>query len=138
MKQALVNDRLTSAARDAPLTATCPDCGGIVKLRSRQGTYFWRHVELPLEGCPPSSHRRTTKGEGDATANHRRPWVRRVGDLVIELHPGEPHLRLRSLSAENTGGPAGLTIAPGEARSLAAALLDAAAELAASETAHHR
>jgi len=137
MKQALVNERLTPAARDAPLRAMCPDCGGIVKLRSRQGTYFWRHVELPLEGCPPSSPRRTTKGEGDATANDGQLWMRQVGDLVIELHPGEPHLRLRSLSAEKTGDPAELTIAPAEARSLAAALLDAAAELAAGETARH-
>ncbi|UCC63565.1 MAG: hypothetical protein JSV36_00460 [Anaerolineae bacterium] len=45
MRLALVNERLTSAARDAPLTAMCSDCGGIVKLRNRQGTYFWQHVE---------------------------------------------------------------------------------------------
>ena len=73
MRQALVNDRLTSAARDAPLMAMCPDCGGSVKLRNRQGTYFWRHVELPRWGCPPSNPKPIVKGEGNATANDRQP-----------------------------------------------------------------
>jgi hypothetical protein len=55
MRLALVNDQLTSAAQDAPPTAVCPECGGAVKLRRRQGIYFWRHVELPRWGCPPSN-----------------------------------------------------------------------------------
>ena len=54
MKHALVNDQLTPATPDAPAMATCLNCGGLVKLRNRQGTYFWRHVELPCGGCNPS------------------------------------------------------------------------------------
>ena len=54
MKHALVDDQLTPATPDAPVMATCPGCGGQVKLRQRQGTYFWRHVELPREGCRPT------------------------------------------------------------------------------------
>lgn len=53
MKQALVNGQLTLATPDAPMVATCPGCGVQVKLRNRQGTYFWRHVELPRGGCNP-------------------------------------------------------------------------------------
>jgi hypothetical protein len=51
MKHALVNGQLTPATLDAPVMATCPGCGAQVKLRNRQGTYFWRHVELPRNGC---------------------------------------------------------------------------------------
>ena len=55
VKHALVNGQLTSAIPDAPATATCPGCGDQVKLRQRQGTYFWRHVELPFGGCHPAN-----------------------------------------------------------------------------------
>jgi len=55
VKHALVNGQLILATPDAPAMATCPNCGGPVKLRNRQGTCFWRHVQLPRGGCHPSS-----------------------------------------------------------------------------------
>jgi len=61
MKLALVNGQLTPATAYAPAMATCPGCGGQVKLRNRQGTYFWRHVELPLSGCHPSTTEQIAK-----------------------------------------------------------------------------
>lgn len=54
LKHALVNGQLTPATSDAPAMATCRGCGGQVKLRNRQGTYTWRHVELPRGGCRPA------------------------------------------------------------------------------------
>jgi hypothetical protein len=53
MKRALVNGELVPATVEAPARATCPDCGGVVELRSRQGTYFWRHVQLIRGDCSP-------------------------------------------------------------------------------------
>jgi hypothetical protein len=114
MKHALVNGQLTPATSDTRAMATCPACGGQVKLRNRQGTDFWRHVELPRGGCPPSQSNR---------------WTRQVGDFVVELHFDEPegrHLKLRSLSAEEER--AGLVIGLGEVRPLAGALLEAMSE----------
>ena len=125
MKHALVNGKLTPATPDAPAMATCPNCGGQVKLRRRRGTCFWRHVELPREGCRPPNP------ESVVTGDDRKRWTRRVGDLLIELHldaPGGHHLKLRSLSAEKADGSSGLVIGLGEVRPVAAALLDAVAE----------
>lgn len=126
MKHALVNGQLVPATSNAPQTATCPHCGSPVKLRNRQGTHFWRHVQLPLSGCPlPSSE---SVGTGD---DHDR-WMRQVGDWIIELHLDPPdgcHLKLRRLSAEGADEPSELTLSPEEVRPLAEALLDAAAEL---------
>jgi len=125
MKHALVNGQLTPATPDAPAMATCPNCGGLVKLRKRRETYFWRHVELPRDGCRPPSP------EPVVTGDDRKRWTRRVGDLIIELHLDaldEHHLKLHSLSAEEAGGSSGLVIGLGEVRPLAEALLDAAAE----------
>jgi hypothetical protein len=100
MKHALVDGQLTPATSDAPVMATCPACGGQVKLRSRQGTFFWRHVELPLSGCQPVN-------TGSAVAgDESKHWTRRVGDFVIELHLDESEgyrLELRSLSEEEGG-----------------------------------
>ena len=127
MKQALVKNQLTPAAPGAPPAATCPDCGRSVKLRHRLGTYFWRHAELPRAGCPPSNPELVTSGDDDRDR-------RQVGGLVIDLHPGAPegpHLKLRSRSADQPQ----LTIPLKEVRSLAAALLEAAEELAAAGTA---
>jgi hypothetical protein len=36
---------------DTPAAALCPDCKQPVKLRKRQGTYHWRHVRVPRNGC---------------------------------------------------------------------------------------
>jgi hypothetical protein len=116
MKRALVNSQLIPATPDAPVVATCPNCGGQVKLRNRQGTYFWRHVELPRDGCPPTQSNR---------------WTRRVGDFVVELHFAGPeghHLKLRSLIAEGASGTSGLVVGLGEVRAVAGALFEAAAE----------
>jgi hypothetical protein len=66
VKQALVNGQLTPATSDAPAMATCPGCGGQVKLRNRQGTYFWRHVELPREGCRPANPEPVMGGTAEA------------------------------------------------------------------------
>ena len=120
MKQALVNGKLVAAAPDAPATATCPHCAGIVKLRNRQDTCFWRHVHLPRGGCPPLSL--------NDDVEHR---VRRVGDFIIELHLDAPdgyHLKLRNLNAREAGGLLELVIHMGEVRALAAALLDPGSE----------
>ena len=125
MKHALVNGQLTPATPDGPAMASCPKCGGQVKLRKRRGTYFWRHVELPLSGCHPPNP------ESVVTGDDRKRWTRRVGDLIVELHldaPDEYHLELRSLSAEKADGSSGLVIGLGEVRPVAAALLDAVAE----------
>lgn len=125
MKHALVNGKLIPATSDAPAMATCPNCGGQVKLRRRRGTYFWRHVELPREGCRPPDL------ESVVTGDDRKRWARRVGDLIIELHldaPGGHHLKLRSLSKEKADGSSGLVIDLGGVRPLVSALLDAAAE----------
>ena len=129
MKQALVNGKLVAAAPDAPATATCPHCAGIVKLRNRQDTCFWRHVHLPRGGCPPSAR--------NDEVEHR---VRQVGDFIIELHldaPDGPHLKLRRESMEKAKDLSGLRIELGEVHSLATALLDAAAELAAAGAVRH-
>lgn len=47
------------AGADAPKTATCPFCKGIVVLRSRRRskqpgdvTYFWRHKDQAKSSCP--------------------------------------------------------------------------------------
>ncbi len=138
MKQALLNDQLTLAAPDAPATAICLDCGGLVKLRSRQGTYFWRHVRLPPGSCHPSNHGSVATDEGDATTDDGEHWICQVGDFIIEPHldaPERSHLKLHSQSAEETrdGDPLGLTINLEDVRPLAAALLDAAEELTAAE-----
>jgi hypothetical protein len=125
MKHALVNGQLTPATSDAPAMATCPNCGGHVKLRNRRGTCFWRHVELPRDGCQPPNP------ESVVTGDDRKRWTRRVGDLLIELHLDAPvghHLKLRSLSKEKADGSSGLVIGLKEARPLAAVLLDAADE----------
>jgi hypothetical protein len=53
MKHALVNGQLIQATPNAPSTAICPHCGGVVTLRVRQGTWFWRHEQRPRGGCPP-------------------------------------------------------------------------------------
>ncbi len=127
MQHALVNNQLTPAAPGAPATAACPHCGGLVALRARKGTHFWRHVELPREGCPPPN-------PGPEAGDDPALQTRRVGDFIIE---GDlrascgPSLRLRSLSAEGAGEPSELAIPLRQARHLAAALLDAAAELLA-------
>ena len=121
VKHALVNGQLTPATPNAPAMTTCPNCGGLVKLRNRQGTYFWRHVQLPRDGCHPPNP------ESVVTGDNRKRWTRRVGDFVVELHldaPGGHHLKLRSLSAEEAGEPSGLVIDLGEVRPLVAALLD--------------
>jgi len=65
VKHALVNDQLTPATPDAPAMATCPNCGGHVKLRNRQGTYFWRHVQLPRGGCRPQNRESVVRGDDD-------------------------------------------------------------------------
>ena len=125
VKHALVNGQLTPATPDAPTMATCPGCGGQVRLRNRLWTYFWRHVELPREGCYPASPGSVVRGDD------RKRWARRVGDLVVELYldtPDRHHLKLSSMSTEKTGGSSGLVIGLGEVRPLAEALLDAAAE----------
>jgi hypothetical protein len=104
MKHALVNGQLMPATPDAPAMATCPGCGGQVKLLNRQGTYFWRHVEFPREGCPPAQSNR---------------WMRQVGDIVVELRLDESEghrLELRGLSAREEG--AGLVIELGEVRAV--------------------
>jgi hypothetical protein len=133
MKHALVKGQLVPATSDAPQTAICPHCGSPVKLRNRQGTHFWRHVQLPLSGCPPPSP------ESVGTSDDHDRWTRQVGDWIIELypdpsggsHPGGSHLKLRRLSAEGADEPSELTLPLEEVRPLAEALLDAAAELAA-------
>ena len=129
MKQALVDGKFIIAAPDAPATAVCPHCAGIVKLRNRQDTCFWRHVELPRGGCPPSSL--------NDNVEHR---VRQVGDFIIELYldaPDGPHLKLRRQGVEKTNDLPELRIELGEAHSLATALLDAEAELTAAGTVRH-
>jgi len=63
MKHALVNGQLTPATPDAPAMATCPNCGGPVKLRNRQGTFFWRHVQLPRGGCNPPNPEQAVTGD---------------------------------------------------------------------------
>jgi hypothetical protein len=138
MKQALVKDQLTPAAPGAPPTAICADCGGLVKLRTRKGTYFWRHAELPRAGCPPSNPEQVATGEGSAMPGDRGRWVRRVGDLAVELHldaPEGPYFKLQSLRTGQTGDPPELTVNPEEVHELAAALLEAAQELATAEAA---
>lgn len=65
MKHALVNGQLTRATPDAPATASCPHCGGLVKLRNRQGTLFWRHVQLPRGGCRPPDPEPAVAGDND-------------------------------------------------------------------------
>lgn len=118
MQRALVNGQLIPAAPDAPTTAACPNCGSTVALRVRKDTFFWRHVQLPRDGCPPPNPERR---------------ARRVSDFIIEGYPGTPggpSLRLRSLGAEGAGEPTDLVIPLREVRPLAMALLDAAAELA--------
>jgi hypothetical protein len=84
----------------------CPDCGGLVMLRSWQGTYLWRHVELPRDGCHPSNHESVATGEGDATTDNGEHWICLVGDFIIEPHldaPERSHLKLHSQSAEERG-----------------------------------
>ena len=68
MKHALVNGQLTPATPDAPAMATCPNCGGPVKLRKRRGTYFWRHVELPRGGCRPLNPESVVAGDDVVSA----------------------------------------------------------------------
>ena len=66
--------------------------------------------------------------------------VRRVGDFIIELHldtPDGPHLKLRRESMEKAKDLSGLRIELGKVHSLATALLDAAAELAAAGAVRH-
>lgn len=60
MKHALVDGQLTPA--------TCPGCGSQVKLRQRQGTYFWRHVELPRGGCQPVNPESAVMAEAERLA----------------------------------------------------------------------
>lgn len=125
MKHALVDGQLIPATPHAPAMAVCPNCGGLVALRNRQGTHFWRHVQLPRDGCRPPNPESVVTGDDDL-----KRWTRRVGDLLIELFldaPEGPHLKLRSLSAEKAGEPTELVIPLREVRPLAAALLDAAA-----------
>ncbi len=73
MKHALVNDQLTPATPDAPTMATCPGCGGQVKLRNRQGTCFWRHLELPREGCQPVNPESAVRAEADRLTQGKSP-----------------------------------------------------------------
>lgn len=133
MKNALLDDQLVLATPDAPATATCPHCGGAVKLRSRQGTWFWRHVRRPIGGCRPQQTREPEPGQADAIVNTRDRvrWTRQIGDLIIELQPGHGghHLTLRSPGVEMDGRPVELVVHLAHVRSLARALLDAAADL---------
>jgi len=49
---ALLDGRLTFAEPGAPGKATCPGCGGVVRLYwSRQGAHFWRHKHSPRGVC---------------------------------------------------------------------------------------
>ncbi len=54
------NGRPIEANAMAPMTASCPHCGGSVTLRCRKGvggdppTYFWRHSRLIDRQCPSS------------------------------------------------------------------------------------
>jgi hypothetical protein len=140
MKQALVDDQLVVAAAGAPATAICPRCEGVVELRDRQGTYFWRHVKLPQGGCEPQraavpdpAQVTMVTGDGVAVNVPERP-SRQVGAFVIELYPDEGgaygrHLKLRNPSAEEVGEPSGMVIYPSEVRLLAKTLIDAAADL---------
>jgi len=73
MKHALVNGQLTPATPQAPAMATCPNCGGPVKLRNRQGTCFWRHVELPRGGCNPTDPEPAVMAEADCPSQDRSP-----------------------------------------------------------------
>lgn len=68
MKHALVNGQLSPATPDAPAMGPCPGCGGPVKLRNRQGTCFWRHVQLPRGGCHHSSPEPAVMAEADRLA----------------------------------------------------------------------
>ena len=134
MKQALVNDQLTLANADAPATATCSNCGRAVKLRIRQGTYFWRHMQLPPGGCSLQGATNLTLVPADAergvSADAPRRRTRQIGDLVVELHPDGHSLKLHCPCAKGSGGPSEMVIPVSEVRSLARALLDAVADLA--------
>jgi hypothetical protein len=116
MKRALVGDQLVIATADAPARAICPRCEGVVELRGRLGTWFWRHVALPRGGCRPPlaaapDLAQATADAGDgATANASERPSRQAGAFVIELYPDEsgvygPHLKLRNPSVEEFGDP---------------------------------
>ncbi len=84
MKVALIDGQPTSAEPSAPQTATCPSCGGTVKLRCRTGTYFWRHERILKSGC---SARR-----GQPLSNEDRNLdaiARKCGGTVFNLRTGE-------------------------------------------------
>ena len=136
MKDALINGQPTPAVPDAPRMATCPNCGGVVKLRSRQGTYFWRHELRPRGGCKPQQAQEVISEPLPTNAGYDyKRGMRQVGDLVIELHAEKndargQHLKLRSLSAEADDLTSGIVVQLTEARLLARALLDAAVDLA--------
>jgi hypothetical protein len=64
-----------------------------------------------------------------------------VGDLAVELHfdaPEGPYFKLQSLRTGQPGDPPELTVNLEEVRELAAALLEAAQELATAEAASQR
>lgn len=134
MRHALVNGQLTLANPAAPATAACPSCGGPVELRNRQGTYFWRHVQLPRGGCRPQPASAPapvlSAVEDDAViVDSRQRHVRQVGDLVIELHPGDDDAYGRHLKLRRLGLPSEMIVRLSEARLLAWTLLEAVADL---------
>ena len=138
MKRALFDNQLVQASPSGPQKAICPGCEGVVELRSRLGTFFWRHAKKPLGGCSPVVEDEAVTNEvGDvADADNSQQLRHQIGDLIIELHPNGTdhyghHLKLRSVSAEETGGPSGMIIYLSEVWPLTGALLDAAADLTA-------
>jgi hypothetical protein len=67
------------------------------------------------------------------TNNYPNRRTREVGDFIVELQPDAPEghaLKLRSVRAEDAGGPSGMVIHLSEVGPLARALLDALADLA--------
>ncbi len=57
MKTATNDGNPVTAGPDAPQTAICPECNGIVILRKRkrmdgETTYFYRHKQGQGENCP--------------------------------------------------------------------------------------
>jgi hypothetical protein len=136
MKNALVNNQLTPASSDAPPSAVCPYCGNIVELRNRSGTFFWRHRQLPIGGCPSNQPLQSSvTQENDAiVTSSPHPPKRQVDSFIIELHTegsdgNGHHLKLCRLSAEANGEPTGIVIYVSEVRPLTRALLDALADL---------
>ncbi len=85
MQVALIDNQLTIAEANAPKTATCPGCGGIVTLRSRQGKYFWRHQRVPPGGCSAKRDQHPSSDESKALD----AIARKCGGTVFGLRAGE-------------------------------------------------